>query len=442
VTIPEVDSRFGRWTVLGPNEYRPMDATNNRSMRGVWLLCRCDCGTEKWLRLGLLKAGRSSGCKECRQRSDAEVEMGLCSKEHRHRLMAKITAAIKRCTDPRNSHYPRYGGRGITVWADWLEDPNKFLVHLLSLPNWDDVSLSMDRIENDRGYLPGNLRFATKPEQALNRGTKYVPVTFFYAPEVILISRPQIDWEGVEELLAYEYAQDGGITIAEERDPDAALTLSPGTTDAEAICEIFGRGCYGSFGKKQGRVGSTDYFRHILEAGHGSLLEGAAFGFVAARVSRGCVMQMTRHRAGWSWAIESTHFIDYSLGANACLTGLPDDPELRKHCEAAVICAITDYSKAWSLAKEFTIKKKATAAAVRGLLPTALESKCGFTVNIRALRHFIELRGAEDNVPEIRCVASQLAAIMKIEAPSLFADFEETASADGFPMMSCKFHKV
>ena len=59
-------------------------------------------------------------------------------------------------------------------------------------------------------------------------------------------------------------------------------------------------------------------------------------------------------------------------------------------------------------------------------------TKGGITANIRALRHFIELRGAEDNVLEIRMVALQVARLMRAEAPAAFEDYEEFTGADGF----------
>lgn len=390
-----------------------------------------------------LKSGRSSACANCKN-LEKDSDVGVCPPEHRKRLKQKIYQAIDRCTNPLREAYFSYGGRGITVHGPWIEDKNAFLAYLVTLEGWDNPALSLDRMNNDLGYVPGNLRFATTAQQNANQRATMtaVPVQFFYEPKVILIARPQLNWDAIDSLLLGDYGQDDGFTISESRDNEAGWTVSPDTTDAEALCEFFGRGCYSAFGPAQGRVGAKDYFGHILEAGHGSVIENASFSFVIARGSRGLMAQMTRHRAGVAWAIESTHFIDYSLGARASLAGLPDLPGLRKHAEASVIRAITDYAKAWEMAQALTVKKKATAAAVRGLLPTSLESKMGFTANLRALRHIAELRGAPDNVPEIRMVAAQLAAIMKIEAPAIFQDMEIQEGADGFPTVISRHRKV
>lgn len=77
---------------------------------------------------------------------------------------------IQRCTNPKNSAWKNYGGRGITVCEQWVNDFQAFLKCVGEKPSPD---LSIERIENDKGYEPGNVKWATKSEQSLNR-RKYV----------------------------------------------------------------------------------------------------------------------------------------------------------------------------------------------------------------------------------------------------------------------------
>lgn len=72
----------------------------------------------------------------------------------------------KRCLVPTDRAYPRYGGRGIDIDPRWIESFEVFLADVGERPS---PELSLDRIDNDRGYWPGNVRWATGSEQNRNR---------------------------------------------------------------------------------------------------------------------------------------------------------------------------------------------------------------------------------------------------------------------------------
>jgi hypothetical protein len=65
--------------------------------------------------------------------------------------------------------WPYYGGRGIRICQEWLDDLEVFVAYLANLPDSDDRRLWLDRIRNDGNYEPGNLRFVTPSESACNR---------------------------------------------------------------------------------------------------------------------------------------------------------------------------------------------------------------------------------------------------------------------------------
>lgn len=71
-----------------------------------------------------------------------------------------------RCTNPNFKGWADYGGRGITVCPEWTESFEAFFAHVGERPG---PGYSLDRIDNDRGYEPGNVRWSTKVEQMLNR---------------------------------------------------------------------------------------------------------------------------------------------------------------------------------------------------------------------------------------------------------------------------------
>jgi len=70
---------------------------------------------------------------------------------------------LSRCTSPTKREFPDYGGRGITVCVRWMEFPN-FLADMGERP----AGMTLDRIDNDKGYEPGNCRWATPKEQSRN----------------------------------------------------------------------------------------------------------------------------------------------------------------------------------------------------------------------------------------------------------------------------------
>ena len=75
----------------------------------------------------------------------------------------------QRCTNKNHHRYKDWGGRGITVCQEWLDDFWAYADYVESLPHANEKGLTIDRINNDEGYYPGNLRWASKSIQSFNR---------------------------------------------------------------------------------------------------------------------------------------------------------------------------------------------------------------------------------------------------------------------------------
>jgi len=75
----------------------------------------------------------------------------------------------QRCLNKNAERYADYGGRGITIHKEWMNDFTAFMNYIVSAIGERPEGYTLDRIDNDKGYEPNNLRWATYSEQNFNR---------------------------------------------------------------------------------------------------------------------------------------------------------------------------------------------------------------------------------------------------------------------------------
>ena len=143
---------FGKWTVLSRAPGACCDG------KPLWN-CKCECGTERVVAGRQLKRGKSESCGLCRVYTRTSLRWSKG-----YQVWKSMWA---RCKQKNNKDYKYYGARGITICDHWLNWRN-FIEDMGQPP----AGLTLDRIDNDKGYFKENCRWATRSQQNANKRRK------------------------------------------------------------------------------------------------------------------------------------------------------------------------------------------------------------------------------------------------------------------------------
>ena len=151
--------RFGRLTVV-------RQEGKNRQGCYLWL-CECDCGNPKIVNGAELRRGNVSSCGRLNRElaRDRLVKHGYS----RTKLYSEWLIMRRRCRDDGSYNSMKYAQRGIKVCDSWRNDFQSFADYVSHLPHFEEPGYSLDRIDNDGDYEPGNVRWADATTQANNR---------------------------------------------------------------------------------------------------------------------------------------------------------------------------------------------------------------------------------------------------------------------------------
>ena len=258
-------------------------------------------------------------------------------------------------------------------------------------------------------------------------------------PRVYLVTRPSVDWEQVAAFL-----EDEGV-------PPIPDSIRAGDDESSAVVEISARLCYMSYGR--GRKDIANFITNLLSMGDGSVFEHVNYGFVFTGVSRALTHELVRHRAGFAYSQRSQRYVDESdspmvmppaLAMNGQDTADGIFREAVQRASAGYRDLVTALEQSiprdrFEAARDW---RKAVRQAARAVLPNATETKIFVTANVRAWRHFIEMRGAVFADWEIRRLAIRVLEILEKEAPLLFGDFTVEELPDGTRTATPKYSKV
>lgn len=275
-------------------------------------------------------------------------------------------------------------------------------------------------------------------------------MAFVTEPRIELVGKPVIEIAGVMAFLnEHGYSWEALTTKL-----DAHVDLGDG--DGEWLVEMAGRNCYQSWPKAgepaKGRT-HEDHIKHLIEIGHGSAIEHAAFNFAIWNISRSLSHELVRHRIGTSYSQLSQRYVDSS---NVDFIVPPAIQELKQTQPEIYAKWVAHCNSSRDLYEELTAslanmysdiddkleRRKKARQAARSVLPNATETKIFVTMNARAVRHFIELRASEFADVEIRKLAVQMFQIMKKEFPLLAHGLELVQLPDGTQAVDSKHKRV
>lgn len=184
-TFKDIEGQtFGRWRVVS---YAGSD-------NGARWLCQCSCGSPPRVvaTTNLMQGSKSCGCLQ----REAAAETGKTLHKRRRKVPCAVKThgmsktpeylawnqMIQRCTNKNLRNYSDYGGRGIKVCDEWKVSFSAFYQHIGPRPSADH---SLDRIDNDGNYEPGNVRWATDRQQ---RDNSRHPRRFLFQGEMLSVA--------------------------------------------------------------------------------------------------------------------------------------------------------------------------------------------------------------------------------------------------------------
>lgn len=275
-------------------------------------------------------------------------------------------------------------------------------------------------------------------------------------PQVFMVAENTINDTELHGYLEHIGAQ-GWTSKEGNRDGNVGRNGS-GQGDLREIIEVMGRSCYKSFGTELNpnitrvREDNPSYLKNIIDIGHGSVLEHGWVSFMICDTSRVVTHELVRHRAGTAISQESLRFLrleDMGLWIpEAYVDDYYSEDIFKETWEFLELQYARLIERAEKIeGKDFDSlpfsKKKYYTSAARRVAPIGVATNIGWSCNIRAARHIIEMRTDEHAEEEIRLVFSKIATILKNKYPALFEDYEvEDKGFDGNPAYTTSSRKV
>lgn len=224
----------------------------------------------------------------------------------------------------------------------------------------------------------------------------------------------------------------------------------------EALVKFAGQLCYMALGLGRSlNAVASKYLGHIKESGHGSVTEHVSASLLFYGLSRSQTHELVRHRAGFAYSQVSQRYVDGKLVRFLERPEYQNHPELHRLFEERIDRDAAEYEKIAGILLKMqksgdeimtadlkTDMRKKVNQAARSVLPNETEAPIVVTANVRAWRHFFEMRAAEGAEIEIRSLAFLAFTLLKEVWPILLEDYEAITLGDGTSAVITKNRKI
>ena len=251
---------------------------------------------------------------------------------------------------------------------------------------------------------------------------------YLIEPGVVLIAMPLVHLSGMQPFLDSFDTSLGFSDYLKDATP---------LDSATQLCKVAGQTCYMSFGPKHTtNADAKRYFDNMKSSGHGSVLEHANFSFLFYGISRSLTHELVRHRAGFGFSQVSQRYVSGKVLRFVERPEFVEDKDLHAAFVRNIDQCAQEYdARANTLlalqedaellrGDTKTDRRKKVQQAARSCLPNETEAPIVVTANVRAWRHFIEMRASDHSDIEIRRLAGRVYVCLRSACPTLFDDYE------------------
>ena len=203
--INHINEKCGPYTII--------EELNKRANDGHLLyIGQCECGQIRCDTISNFKSQTAKSCSHFQHYGTISIPNGVFQNK---RISSIFHGMLRRCYIESNKDFPNYGGKGIVICKEWIDDPKSF--ELWSLENGYKNNLTIDRLNEDMDYCPENCRWVARESNSRFKSTtNYITATVTLSGRQWASLIPNIGINYINKLLR-KYGEAMAVNFIEER---------------------------------------------------------------------------------------------------------------------------------------------------------------------------------------------------------------------------------